>query len=81
MSMQHELEAIGHDAFAVDGRDRYHGCPTCMPPTAQRRRSLRRTRPLQLVEAEKRTLDLVEARGLVPLRHGLVAREPKQVLS
>jgi hypothetical protein len=47
------------------------------PPVAQAKTRV----PLQLVEAEKRTLDLVEARGLVPLRHSLVAREPKQVLS
>jgi hypothetical protein len=38
--MQHQLEAVPHDAFAADA--------------------------LQLVEAEKRALDLIEARGLCP---------------
>jgi hypothetical protein len=35
---------------------------------------------LQLVEAEKRALDLIEARGLVPFRYVLLARERRQVL-
>ena len=35
---------------------------------------------LQVVEAEKRALDLIEARGLVPFRHVHLARERKQVL-
>jgi hypothetical protein len=54
----------------------------CRPPANATGRSGEdgRVVRLQLVEAEKRALDLIEARGLVPLRHGLVAREPKQVL-
>jgi len=51
---------------------------------AHRRRSLRRRRegavPLQLVEAEKRALELIEVRRLVPFRYVLLARERKQVL-
>jgi hypothetical protein len=79
--MQHELEAVRHDAFAVDGGDRYHGCPTCMPPTATGRSGEDEgVVRLQLVEAEKRALDLIEVRGLVPFRHVLLARERKQVL-
>jgi hypothetical protein len=79
--MQHELEAVRHDAFAVDGRDRYHGRPTCMPPTAAGRSGEdERVVPLQLVEAEKRALDLIEVRGLVPFRYVLLTRERKQVL-
>jgi hypothetical protein len=79
--MQHELEAVQHDAFAVDGRDRYHGCPTCVPPTATGRSGEDEgVVRLQLVEAEKRALDLIEVRGLVPFRHVLLARERKQVL-
>ena len=79
--MQHELEAVRHVAFAVDGGDRYHGCPTCMPPTATGRSGEDEgVVQLQLVEAEKRALDLIEVRGLVPFRHVLLARERKQVL-
>lgn len=73
--------SVRHDAFAVDGRDRYHGCPTCMPPTATGRSGEDEgVVQLQLVEAEKRALDLIEVRGLVPFRHVLLARERKQVL-
>jgi hypothetical protein len=54
----------------------------CRPPPNATGRSGEDERVvrLQLVEAEKRALDLIEARGLMPLRHGLVARERKQVL-
>ena len=52
-----------------------------MPPTATGRSGEDEgVVRLQLVEAEKRALDLIEVRGLVPFRHVLLARERKQVL-
>jgi hypothetical protein len=52
-----------------------------MPPTATGRSGEDEgVVQLQLVEAEKRALDLIEVRGLVPFRHALLARERKQVL-
>jgi len=52
-----------------------------MPPTATGRSGEDEgVVQLQLVEAEKRALDLIEVRGLVPFRHVLLARERKQVL-
>jgi hypothetical protein len=52
-----------------------------MPPTATGRSGEDEgVVRLQLVEAEKRALDLIEVRGLVPFRRVLLARERKQVL-
>jgi hypothetical protein len=49
-----------------------------MPPTATGRSGEDEgVVRLQLVEAEKRALDLIEVRGLVPFRHVLLARERK----
>jgi hypothetical protein len=54
----------------------------CRPPpnAADRSGEDERVVPRQLVEAEKRALDLIEVRGLVPFRYALLARERKQVL-
>jgi len=49
-----------------------------MPPTATGRSGEDEgVVQLQLVEAEKRALDLIEVRGLVPFRRVLLAREWK----
>jgi hypothetical protein len=49
----------------------------CRPPpnAAGRSGEDERVVPLQLVDAEKRALDLIEARGLVPCRYVLLARD------
>jgi hypothetical protein len=52
----------------------------CRPPPPVAQVKTRGVVPLQLVEAEKRALDLIEVRGLVPFRYVLLARERKQVL-
>jgi hypothetical protein len=82
--MQHELEAFRHDALrsrsmVVIGT--MAAQLVCRPPSSATGRSGEDERvvQLQLVEAEKRALDLIEARGLVPFRHVLLARERKQL--
>ena len=81
--MQHELEAFGttpSQSMVVIGT--MAAQLVCRPPPTATGRSGEDERVvrLQLVEAEKRALDLIEVRGLVPFRHVLLARERKQVL-